>query len=122
MLGRGGDMGRYRYKIENNTGKYFFALYPNNIPNQEVGRSIEYADENQCGEALKEFKNFVSQNRLDSYAKTEYVNIYEDGGKFYYEIVCKGKTLFYRKNGYNQKKSAEKIIASIYKHINAPLV
>lgn len=115
-------MGKYRYEIkENNDNKlYYFVLYPNNIINQEIGRSIEYSNQNDCWKAWKDFKKFVVDNEINNY-ESNYIKVEKQNG-WIFKYIRDGKVIFYRNNGYDQKINAQKIILSIYKHINADLV
>lgn len=113
-------MANYRYVIKKEKDGCYFVLYPNNIINQEIGRSKYYNSELDCKDALEQFKIFVKMERIDN-SDSKYINISKDSGKFKFEYKKDGEVIFFRKEGYDAKVSAEKIIASIYKHIDADL-
>lgn len=113
-------MATYRYVLERDGNGYIFILYPNNIINQEVGRSIKYFSKKECLEALNDFKLFVKINKIDNY-NSAFINVFKKGDFWHFQYIKDGEIIFYRLMGYYQKQSAKKVIASIYRHIDAEI-
>lgn len=111
-------MGNYRYRIEKSNNNYYFALYPNNNPNQEVGRSILYNTYDECKSELENFKIFVKVNKINNY-NSKFIRIFKENDSWFYDYKKDNRRIFYRKNGYDQKINAKKIISSIFKNIDA---
>lgn len=113
-------LGKYKYKIEKSDNGYYFALYPNNIPNQEVGRSIVYNTYDKCKSEWEDFKILVKVNKIND-VNSKFVKIFKENNAWFYDYKKDNRRVFYRKNGYCQENSAKKIISSIFKNIDANL-
>lgn len=110
-------MAYYSYEIkEVNKDEYVFILYPNNIVHQEIGRSKIYSTYKECQNAFENFKTFVKTNKIND-ENSQYIEIKETNKLCFFNYIVNGEIIFYRKNGYNSKTNAKKIISSIYKHI-----
>lgn len=113
-------MGNYKFQIKKENGRYFFALFPNNNNNQEIGRSEQYENYNVCKKALEDFKSWVKMQKIDNH-ESEYVELYKDKGH-HFRYVESSRVLFSRINGYTQLKSAKDAIVRVYRHIDAPFI
>ena len=110
----------FSFQIKKKNNKYFFALYPNNIPYQDIGRSCEFESKELCIKVLSDFRNFVKEHKISN-ENSQYIQIVRKNIFYYFSYVDGNNTLFYRKKGYWSKNSCIKGICSIWRNIDAVL-
>ena len=113
-------MRHFCFQIRKANSKYFFALYPNNIPNQDIGRSIKFESQELCIKALSDFRSFVREHKISN-EKSQYIQIVRKHIFYYFYYVNGDNILFYRNKGYWSKKGCIKGISSIWRNIDAIL-
>lgn len=113
-------MGYYSFRIERAADKCFFALYPNNNSNQEIGRSPLYDSLDLCRAALANFRHFVKENQIsDDTSPCVQVEKREKGYIFEYHD---GTTiLFFREKGYVTVQNCIAGIGCVWQNIDADL-
>lgn len=108
----------YGYRIMKADNCFYYELYPNNNNNQFIGRSCEYANPEECYNALKEFAKDVRDGRYISFAQGRVIRI-EREKEYRVEFIKDGKVVYYSRwyRGKSAKANCGKFLESIYKHI-----
>ena len=88
-----GGIVMYGYKIKQDNGKYYFKLYPGNKPNQYIGESRRYNKKEDCEKALKEFRNFVKDNNLNSF-NDYFMQLYKIDNKYSVQYIKNDNVIF----------------------------
>ena len=105
----------YGYKIKQDNGKYYFKLYPGNKPNQYIGESRRYNKNEDCEKALKEFRNFVKDNNLNSF-NDYFMQLYKIDNKYSVQYI-KNDNVIFSTRPYGSKQNRNTGINSIYDNI-----
>ena len=105
----------YGYKIKQDNGKYYFKLYPANKPNQYIGESRRYNKKEDCEKALKEFRNFVKDNNLNSF-NDYFMQLYKIDNKYSVQYI-KNDNVIFSTRPYGSKQNRNTGINSIYDNI-----
>ena len=114
-------MGKCGYKIKENNGRYYFALFPGNSHTFPIGQSKEYDNLKECLTAMDDFRNFVSNNNLYEETRGKVridVNSTEPIHKYCFEYIINDEIVFFRHGGYGNRKNCIQAIQSIYHHID----
>ncbi len=112
----------YKYAIKHSSGGFSFRLYPNNSNIQDVGRSELFQTEDECREALEQFRASGAIFRNDPSLYEIVEEAVGDNKKFIFRFhYGNGKRFFYRKREYWQRCNCEKGIRCVIDNIDAPL-
>lgn len=86
-------MSRYKFKIEKDSGKYIFAMYPNNSNSQPIGISGEkFATYRQCEEGILKFKKIVRETSdMEEFYSDDPISLKHDGKIIFIRTVELGK-------------------------------
>lgn len=117
----GGIMGKCGYKIKKHDGKYYFALYPCNNHNQQMGQSKEYQTLEECKMAIVTFRDFVNDNKLNKPTNGKLqIKSKNDNpiNRYYFNYIEKNEVIFFRTIGYGEKKNCMNAIKRIYDKID----
>lgn len=117
----GGIMGKCGYKIKKHDGKYYFALYPCNNHNQQMGQSKEYQTLEECKMSITNFRNFVFNNSLNKETNGKVQIDFKNENpinRYYFNYLTGDEIIFFRTIGYGVRKSCVNGIKSIYDNID----
>lgn len=109
------------YRICREEDNWYFELIPNNNPNQPIGRSKMFSSREACMRGLKEFRDMVIQNQIDS-VESPYVKmtVREDGNRAQVAYI-KDDDVIYHSREYQDSSveaNCRKTVASIFTHID----
>ena len=107
----------YGYKIKQDNGKYYFKLYPGNKPNQYIGESRRYNKKEDCEKALKEFRNFVKDNNLNSFIEGKMKLSKKLDKRNSIQYIIRDDIVF-ETRPYGSKENRDTGISSIFNHID----
>lgn len=108
------------FRIKKSNSGWFFEIDPGNNNTQPLIASIEYSTENECREALIEFREHVKKHRISN-TKSEYVRILEvRDGEFKIEYLNADyeRIAWKRDRVFLSEKSCSKCIEDVYQHID----
>lgn len=111
---------RYGYRIICDNKQFRFALIPGNKGLQSIGESKKYDTYENCVKALKDFRNFVIENKIND-VKSPCINIAEQVNGKSVQYICDGVVIFETRTytGGSIMKGCKTGIASVYKNIDA---
>ncbi|MBQ3126746.1 MAG: hypothetical protein IJC15_06715 [Clostridia bacterium] len=109
------------YRICREENNWYFEFIPNNNPNQPIGRSKMFSSREACMRGLKDFRDMVIQNQIDS-VESPYVKmtVWNDGKRAQVAYI-KDEDVIYRSREYQDSSveaNCKKTVASIFKHID----
>ena len=107
----------YGYKIKQDNGKYYFKLCPGNKPNQYIGESRRYNKKEDCEKALKEFRNFVKDNNLNSFIEGKMKLSKKLDKRNSIQYIIRDDIVF-ETRPYGSKENRDTGISSIFNHID----